>query len=252
MTETIEVRAERGYRAYGDFVEWKNYAGLPMPKWGELPEKIRGAWVHATGALIVDHDDSRTPSFADFTEVFARIAVLLTGESGDAIREDVHRAMGRHYELWVPRSKYAPRDIGASSGGLDFTERFRADYSQYPQPQVSETDRQEILSLIRCWVGHSFGQPCFNAAGPDMKHGVYDHFKGGVYLSTDVSEWASGKCEPIVSYISLVYGRKFTRFAHEWQSIVRWPDGQYRSRFVYRGPDLNTPEPPFKVRKESR
>jgi hypothetical protein len=44
--------AEAGYRAYGDFVGWQNYAGLPMPKWGELPEKIRGAWGAAiTGAI---------------------------------------------------------------------------------------------------------------------------------------------------------------------------------------------------------
>lgn len=40
--------AHLAYNAYGDFVEWKNYAGLPMPKWEDLPEKIRQAWVAAT------------------------------------------------------------------------------------------------------------------------------------------------------------------------------------------------------------
>lgn len=42
MSDT-EKAARRGYEAYGDYVEWKNYAGLTMPAWDILPEKIRGA-----------------------------------------------------------------------------------------------------------------------------------------------------------------------------------------------------------------
>jgi hypothetical protein len=43
--------AEVGYQAYGDWAEWKNYRGDPMPRWGELPEPQRLAWVAAAGAM---------------------------------------------------------------------------------------------------------------------------------------------------------------------------------------------------------
>lgn len=32
------------YKRYGNYVGWKNYAGLPMPRWEDLTEKIQGAW----------------------------------------------------------------------------------------------------------------------------------------------------------------------------------------------------------------
>lgn len=44
--------ARDGYNAYGDYVEWKNYAGLPMPTWDTLPPKIQGAWVTATKKIF--------------------------------------------------------------------------------------------------------------------------------------------------------------------------------------------------------
>lgn len=36
--------AASAYRAYGYKVGWKNYQGLPMPKWDELTPAIRAAW----------------------------------------------------------------------------------------------------------------------------------------------------------------------------------------------------------------
>lgn len=42
----------RAYAAYGDTVDWKNYAGLPMPQWPDLGEKIQRAWLAAIGAAI--------------------------------------------------------------------------------------------------------------------------------------------------------------------------------------------------------
>lgn len=39
------------YSAYGDYVEWKNFAGQPMPKWEELPEKIQDAWIASSLTL---------------------------------------------------------------------------------------------------------------------------------------------------------------------------------------------------------
>lgn len=53
---TTEDRAAVAYRAYGDYTEWKNFAGMPMPQWDELPETIRGAWIAAiAAALTVQH-----------------------------------------------------------------------------------------------------------------------------------------------------------------------------------------------------
>lgn len=45
-------KAKQGYNAYGKTTEWKNYAGLPMPTWDELPERIRAAWVEATKGIL--------------------------------------------------------------------------------------------------------------------------------------------------------------------------------------------------------
>ncbi len=47
MKETAHV----AYDAYGDYAEWKNFAGAPMPKWGQLPEKIQNAWRAACKAI---------------------------------------------------------------------------------------------------------------------------------------------------------------------------------------------------------
>lgn len=52
MTELSATElAKVSYQAYGDYVDWKNYMGKPMPKWEELPEKIRGAWEAGTQAV---------------------------------------------------------------------------------------------------------------------------------------------------------------------------------------------------------
>jgi hypothetical protein len=50
--EEIERKAKLGYEAYGAFTEWKNYAGLPMPQWTDLTDKIRGAWCASTKAIL--------------------------------------------------------------------------------------------------------------------------------------------------------------------------------------------------------
>ena len=76
---------------------------------------------------------------------------------------------------------------------------------------------------------------------------IYDHFKGGVYMIRDFSLWASGNGELVVEYLSMIHGTKHARLGSEWCEVVQWPDGKYRSRFVHRGANLVTPEPPFKV-----
>lgn len=77
--------------------------------------------------------------------------------------------------------------------------------------------------------------------------GVYDHFKGGIYLAQGYSSWASGNGEPVVEYVSLLHGTKHIRLVSQWCEVVLWPDSKYRSRFVRRGDSLNWPEPAFKT-----
>ena len=41
---TVDQRAEEVYDAYGATTDHKNYQGLPMPAWSDLPPKIQDAW----------------------------------------------------------------------------------------------------------------------------------------------------------------------------------------------------------------
>lgn len=50
---TVEAMARQAYRAYGDYVDWKNYAGDPMPPWEELPLQVRIAW-QVSSLRVVD------------------------------------------------------------------------------------------------------------------------------------------------------------------------------------------------------
>jgi hypothetical protein len=50
VTRPVDL-ARVGYQAYGDSVDWQNYAGLPMPTWEDLGEKIQNAWVAAAAAI---------------------------------------------------------------------------------------------------------------------------------------------------------------------------------------------------------
>lgn len=76
--------------------------------------------------------------------------------------------------------------------------------------------------------------------------GVWDHFKGGIYLVERTARSADTD-EPVVVYLSLVHGTWHVRRLDQWFEIVTWPDGRARGRFVYRGPTAETPEPVFKV-----
>lgn len=48
-----EAIAKSAYNAYGKVTDFKNYAGLPMPAWEELPVKIRQAWHAAIGDVAI-------------------------------------------------------------------------------------------------------------------------------------------------------------------------------------------------------
>lgn len=43
----FKKNAREAYAAYGKVTDFKNYQGLPMPTFDELPEKIREAWIAA-------------------------------------------------------------------------------------------------------------------------------------------------------------------------------------------------------------
>jgi hypothetical protein len=46
--KTADQIGREAYHRYGQQTEFKNFRGDPMPKWEELPEKIRVAWMAAT------------------------------------------------------------------------------------------------------------------------------------------------------------------------------------------------------------
>lgn len=52
ISQELEELAKTGYHAYGEFTDFKNYQGLPMPAWEDLPGKIQGAWLAAAEAMF--------------------------------------------------------------------------------------------------------------------------------------------------------------------------------------------------------
>jgi hypothetical protein len=48
-----EELAKKAYLAYGQTTDFKNYQGLPMPEWENLPEGIQKAWGNAAGAITL-------------------------------------------------------------------------------------------------------------------------------------------------------------------------------------------------------
>lgn len=48
----VDRLAQFAYYAYGSESEWKNYQGLPMPKWADLPSSIQKAWMNSTKAIL--------------------------------------------------------------------------------------------------------------------------------------------------------------------------------------------------------
>ncbi len=180
-----------------------------------------------------------TPGFKGFREIFEHIAGLMTGVpdgqvssyEGDIARQCANGVS--HTPQYPPFRGLCESTYGAA----------------LPSVALSSDEVREIEELIACWIGESKGACMVSRAGPDMRHGIYDHFKGGLYRSEGIWRWASGDGEDVVSYWSVYHQTPHARFAWQWNEIVRWPDGRWRSRFVYRGPDLSTPEPSFKVPK---
>jgi len=112
------------------------------------------------------------------------------------------------------------------------------------QKKVAPEEEDLVDGLLTCLANPGWWtEP--DPHGHLRQHGIYDHFKGGVYRVTKIAMFANG--ELFVDYISMTTGQDFGRFVSEWCEVVRWPDGRYRSRFVWRSAGLLGPEPTFKV-----
>lgn len=44
--------ARAGYEGYGNWTDWKTFDGRDMPRWDDLPDRTRLAWVAASGAIF--------------------------------------------------------------------------------------------------------------------------------------------------------------------------------------------------------
>lgn len=44
--------ARAGYEGYGEWTGWKTFDDRDMPRWDDLPEQTRLAWVAAAGAIV--------------------------------------------------------------------------------------------------------------------------------------------------------------------------------------------------------
>lgn len=49
----VETIGRLAYAAYGELTDHKNYQGLPMPTWDDLPENIRAAWRGVADAVAM-------------------------------------------------------------------------------------------------------------------------------------------------------------------------------------------------------
>ncbi len=54
-----EHLAKVAYEAYGQTTNFKNFRGDPMPKFDQLGEMIRRAWVNAAHAAVQEHVNAR-------------------------------------------------------------------------------------------------------------------------------------------------------------------------------------------------
>ncbi len=71
-----------------------------------------------------------------------------------------------------------------------------------------------------------------------MVPGIYRYFEGGMYrmlfTASSVVNASRTKTreEVVIVYVSLETGDIWTRPESDWTTIVKWPDGQSRSRFI--------------------
>lgn len=167
-------------------------------------------------------------------DVDLKLAELFWGWGGSLIPLEQRNVVA----LIAAEVARTPENDGTSFVGRFLKKRLKVN-DKLPLLDVQDADIVE--GLLKC-LHHGWR----SEAGWDMKHGIWDHFKGGIYRSERVERCADTD-EPRVSYLSMLFGTPHSRRAIQWNEVVQWPDGKYRSRFIYRGPDLRTPPPSFKV-----
>jgi hypothetical protein len=127
-----------------------------------------------------------------------------------------------------------------------FLERFKNQRKQkVGHRRLGKKESELVQGLLECLNPYQPHSP-YTDPGARLNPGLWDHFKGGVYLLESLASWTSGDDEQVVIYTSLLTGSKYVRLVSQWCEVVQWPDGKYRSRFVYRGPP-GTVEPSYKV-----
>ena len=75
MDITPLTPGQYAYIAYGTTTDFKNYQGLPMPKWEDLTDTIRAAWENAAASVNdgwFGHLDDRQQSQVRFAIIYAR------------------------------------------------------------------------------------------------------------------------------------------------------------------------------------
>jgi hypothetical protein len=179
---------------------------------------IRDVYRHIAGLIL--------PKFAPHAGAVHPTSV--SDFEGEAVKSLVHRVIAECSKA-VPMTGDVKVFLRLAS------DKFGADYSP---PNGYDAD---IIQGLMDAVAYGRITP----SDGSIYLGVYDHFKGGVYKANKTSFFAND--ELYVDYTSLTYGTDHGRFLWEWSEVVKWPDGKYRSRFVFRGPDLRTPAPAYKV-----
>jgi hypothetical protein len=46
--------AKAAYEDYANYTDWKNYQGMAMPQWDDLPDYIQKAWCCAASAVTFE------------------------------------------------------------------------------------------------------------------------------------------------------------------------------------------------------
>lgn len=92
----MSEQAKRGYEGYAKSTGGKTFDGRDMPKWDDLPDRIKEAWREAIAAAV---DEPEGPK-----ETLTEVQVRLLEEMGTAELGKKLKAMmppGRGFMLWT-------------------------------------------------------------------------------------------------------------------------------------------------------
>jgi hypothetical protein len=146
-------------------------------------------------------------------------------------------AVGRMFDEWSSahdESRAYPAEGSTFAGWLN------PNWETYVPPPPVKNEEEIRRLLICCAEGWAVDRRT-----QQVVSGIYDHFKGGVYIVLlPLHKWTGDEGGQVVLYTNLT-SEVFARHVDVWTEIVKWPDGKYRPRFVLRGDPSK--EPSFKV-----